>query len=88
MIQIVTKDYCPYCIAAKDLIKNLWFEYTEIDLTNDNGKMREIMIISEMMTVPQIFVWTIKKENCLGWYSDIRELHEKWILIEKLKKAE
>lgn len=85
MITIFSKDYCPYCTSAKDLIKSLWFTYTEVDLTNDEKKMIEIVNISWLRTVPQIFVWEITKENCLWWYSDIAKLNSKWELITKLK---
>lgn len=86
MITIISKDYCPYCIMAKELIKTLWFDYNEIDVTNDTDKLREIVSISRMMTVPQIFVWDIKAENLLWGYNDIAKLHEKNELIWRLKK--
>lgn len=84
MITIITKDYCPYCTMAKNLIKSLWFEYIELDITNNQEKLEEIVQISRMMTVPQIFVWEIKSENLLWGYSDILMLQENWKLIEKL----
>lgn len=87
MITIITKDYCPYCTMAKNLISSLWFEYVEVDVTNDSKKLREIVSISRMMTVPQIFAWEIKSENLLWWYSDISSLNEKWLLLEKLKNS-
>lgn len=86
MINIITKDSCPYCIMAKNLIKSLWFDYNEIDITNNQEKLQEFVQISKMRTVPQIFAWEIKKENLLWWYSDIAKLHEDWKLIERLKK--
>lgn len=85
MITIITKDYCPYCTMAKNLISGLWFEYTEVDITDDSQKLREIVQISRMMTVPQIFVWEIKLENLLWWYSDIAKLNENGQLVWKLK---
>lgn len=85
MIKIVTKDYCPYCIMAKELIKSLWFDYEEIDVSDDPDKLREIVQVSMMMTVPQIYVWEIKNENLLGLYSDIEALNRDWKLIDILK---
>ena len=85
MINIISKDYCPYCTMAKELISSLWFEYNEIDVTNDTDKLRELVYISSMMTVPQIFAWDIKSENFLWGYSDIAKLHEKWELIGRFK---
>ena len=87
MITIYSKDYCPYCSAAKDLIKNLWFEYQEIDITDDIEKFIEIRKLSGMMTVPQIFAWELTRENCLGGYSDMKKLHDEGKLIDRLKKT-
>lgn len=84
MITIFTKDYCPYCILAKELLWALWYEYTEVDLSDDHEKLMELVQISAMRTLPQIFVWDIKRENLLGWYSDIKKLNDEWILEEKL----
>nr|MDD3719932.1 glutaredoxin domain-containing protein [Candidatus Gracilibacteria bacterium] len=86
MITIFSKDYCPYCAAAKDLLKSLGAKFSEIDITNDDEKMIEISRISGMRTVPQIYVGEITKENCLGGYSDIAKLHEEGKLIEKIKQ--
>jgi glutaredoxin 3 len=85
MIKIITKDYCPYCVLAKELISSLWFEYEEIDVTNDGEKLMEVVNISWMRTVPQIFAWEIKTENLLWWYSDIKALNDEGILEDRLK---
>ncbi len=85
MIKIVSKDVCPYCDMAKGLIKSLWFEYEEIDVSNDAWKLQEIVSISWMMTVPQIFAWDLKKENLLWWYTDIVKLNDEWKLLKILE---
>lgn len=85
MIKIITKDHCPFCLLAKELISSLWFEYEEIDVSNDQEKLIEIVNISQMRTVPQIYVWEITKENLLWWYSDVKALNDEWILIDRLK---
>lgn len=86
MITIYSKDYCPYCSAAKDLIHSLWFEYQEVDVSDDPDTYAKIRSISGLMTVPQIFNWDISKENCLWGYSDIKKLHDEWKLKDLLKK--
>lgn len=88
MIKIITKDYCPYCQLAKELISSLWFEYEEIDVSNDSEKLVEVVSISWMRTVPQIFAWEIKTENLLWWYSDIKALNDEGKLVERLKTKE
>ena len=85
MITIYSKDYCPYCDMAKNLIKSLWFEYFEIDVTSSPDIVLEISEISWFRTVPQIFVWEIKKQNCLWWYSDIKKLHDENKLLTILE---
>lgn len=80
MITVYTKDYCPYCVLAKNLLNNLGTEYQEIDVTNSPEILQEIMKKSHMRTVPQIFV----DDNCLGGYSDINTLHKEWKLEELL----
>lgn len=85
MLKIISKEVCPYCVMAKELVKSLWFEYEEIDVWNDFTKLQEVMSISWMMTVPQIFAWEIKKENLIWWYTELAKLNEEWKLVEILK---
>ena len=85
MIKIVTKDNCPYCDMVKTLISSLWFEYEEIDISSDLEKLREIVEITWMMTVPQIFRDELSKELLLWGYSDIEKLNTEWKLLELLK---
>ena len=33
-VKMYSTQYCPFCIAAKNLFKSLDIEYEEIDLTN------------------------------------------------------
>lgn len=55
MITVFSKSYCPYCKSAKDFLDSLGKEYEEVDLEHNPEKMAEIVQISGMMTVPQIF---------------------------------
>lgn len=57
LIEIYTTRYCPYCVAAKALLKRKGAVYTEIDVSGDS-EQREAMIKRSdgMMTVPQIFI--------------------------------
>ena len=85
MIQIFTKDYCPYCVLAKELFTSLWVEFREIDVTHDSAKLMEIVQISSMRTVPQIFNGDVNTQNLLWGYSDVKALHESWKLLELIK---
>ena len=71
MITIFSKSYCPYCSAAKQFLDSIGKEYVEIDLEHDREKMSEIVAISRMMTVPQIFEGDIIRENLIGGYDDM-----------------
>jgi len=56
-VEIYTTGYCPYCHAAKALLKRKGVAFTEIDLGRD-WKRRDEMIerANGRMTVPQIFI--------------------------------
>ena len=56
-VLIYTKDYCPYCIKAKNLLKRKGVAFKEIDLTHDEKLQLEIVEKSGgRKTVPQIFI--------------------------------
>lgn len=56
-ITIYTKDYCPYCVKAKQLLKIKGQEFTEVDITNDPDKAVEmVQKAGGAKTVPQIFI--------------------------------
>jgi glutaredoxin 3 len=56
-VEIYTTGYCPYCTAAKSLLKRKGVEFNEIDLGRDYTKREEMIKRSNgRMTVPQIFI--------------------------------
>jgi len=66
MITVFSKEYCPYCSATKQFLDSHDIEYQVVDLENDREKMMEIVQISGLMTVPQIFDGDITRENLIG----------------------
>lgn len=80
MLTIYTKDYCLYCVQAKNLLTSLGATYEEVDVTHNQDTLMKIMEKSHMRTVPQIFLG----DECLGGYSDIAALHSEGKLIAKL----
>ncbi len=80
MLTVYTKDYCPYCVKAKNLLDSLGAIYEEIDITTTPEIIIELAKKSGMRTVPQIYLW----DECLGGYDSIAAMHEKWELIEKI----
>jgi glutaredoxin 3 len=70
-VDIYTTRYCPYCAAAKALLKRKGVAYNEIDVGADMVQ-RERMIerAKGRMTVPQIFVGAVH----LGGNDDLQAL--------------
>jgi len=54
-ITIYSKDYCPYCKAAKSMLDERGLAYNEIDVTHDPKQFAEMAARSRRKTVPQIF---------------------------------
>jgi glutaredoxin 3 len=59
-VEIYTTRYCPYCVAAKALLKRKNVPFTEIDVSG-NYELRQKMVerAHGRMTVPQIFIGSI-----------------------------
>lgn len=56
-VVVYTKDYCPYCVKAKNLLKKKEVEFEEIDITHDINLQQEMFAKTEgRRTVPQIFI--------------------------------
>lgn len=81
MIQIYTKNYCPYCHKAIALLDSLDVDYKNIDITDTPEVIDELSKKSGFRTVPQVFV----DEKCLGGFSDIEALHQEGKLLDALK---
>jgi len=58
-VEIYTTRYCPFCNAAKALLKRKGVTYSEIDVGGDFDRREEmIQRANGRMTVPQIFIGT------------------------------
>ena len=56
-VMVYSKDYCPYCVRAKQLLKHKGVEFTEYQVDRDQEKYREMLQKSNGgRTVPQIFI--------------------------------
>ena len=59
-VDIYTTRACPYCNAAKALLKRKGVKYSEIDVSSDLNRREEmIQRANGLMTVPQIFIGTM-----------------------------
>lgn len=73
-IIIYTKSYCPYCTAAKALLKQKGQTWTEIDIEHDEVKRDEMIEKSGgRLTVPQIFI----NDSHVGGFDDLSALEQK-----------
>ena len=69
-IIIYTKSYCPYCVKAKQLLKNKNINFTEIDITNNQSLIEEMLLKSSgRKTVPQIFIDDFHVGGCDDLYA-------------------
>lgn len=76
-IVIYTKDYCPYCVKAKNLLASKGLDVTEIDITNSAELQSECFSKSNgRKTVPQIFIGNTH----IGGYDDLRAADESGVL--------
>jgi len=56
-IVIYSKDCCPYCTKAKNLLKRKGAAFREIDITHDESSQKEMIEkAGGRKTVPQIFI--------------------------------
>jgi len=85
MITIVSSDNCPYCVAAKQLLDSLGYEYNEKKIDMWSSDLRDVIDVTWMMTVPQIFSGEITRENLIWGYTELTQLQADWRLEEVLK---
>lgn len=67
---VYTKDHCPYCNLAKQLLKAKHVAFEEIRIDLDESKRDEMIRLSNRRTVPQIFINDVP----VGGYDDLAAL--------------
>jgi glutaredoxin 3 len=69
-VTIYTKDWCPYCRAAKDLLRQKGAAFEEIEITG-KPEARSAMIqrAGGRSTVPQIFIGERHVGGCDDLYA-------------------
>ncbi|MCC7490105.1 MAG: glutaredoxin 3 [Gammaproteobacteria bacterium] len=71
-VVIYTKPTCPYCAAAKALLKGKGVSYREIDIAGDDGRREEMIARSGRRTVPQVFIGS----RHVGGFDDLSALDQ------------
>lgn len=69
-VTIYTTPYCPYCHAAKALLKKKGISFEEIDVQDRALRQQMMLRANGRHTVPQIFIG----ETHVGGSDDIHEL--------------
>jgi len=69
-ITIYTTSFCPYCIAAKRMLKKKGARFTEIDASNASKRDEMFKRSNGGRTVPQIFIG----DRHIGGFDDMSEL--------------
>lgn len=81
-VLVYTTNYCPYCVKAKQLLRNKSVDFEEVDLTNDDaGRIKLVEKSGGRKTVPQIFV----DGKHIGGFDDLSALDAKGELDSLLK---
>ena len=79
-LEIYSKDWCPYCKKAKALLQAENISYTEIDITQDEDREKEMIERSGRRSVPQIFL----DDQRLGGFDDLAALRSRGPLADVL----
>jgi len=83
-IEVYTKEWCPYCLKAKALLRSKGLAYEEIDITSDPALQEQMVERSGMRTVPQIFVGG----ESIGGYDSLAHLNATGELDRRLGVSE
>jgi glutaredoxin 3 len=68
-VEIYTTPFCPYCLAAKDLLSRKGVKFTEINVMGDAGRRAEMVERAQGgRTVPQIFIGKTHVGGCDDLY--------------------
>ncbi len=82
-VTIYTTPYCPYCHAAKRLLKSKGVAFEEIDVQNPDLRHKMMLRANGRRTVPQIFIG----ETHVGGSDDIHDLDRRGQLDPLLQPA-
>jgi glutaredoxin 3 len=72
LVEIYTKDHCPYCVRAIDLIESKNVPFLIVDLEKQPERIAEMLERSNnKRTVPQIFI----KNKHIGGCDDLYQMN-------------
>jgi len=71
-VLIYVTSWCPYCVAAKRLLRNKAVPFTEVDVDGRDDLRSWLLSTTGQRTVPQVFV----NGQALGGFSDVDALDQ------------
>jgi glutaredoxin 3 len=69
-VLLYTTRFCPYCVAARQLLSEKGVNFDDIAVDGDNRRRQEMQARSGRHTVPQIWVG----ETHVGGFDELRML--------------
>jgi len=83
-IEVYSTAVCPYCVAAKNLLKSKGLEWTEVRIDLDAAQRDSMLARSGgRRTVPQIFV----NDQYVGGFDDLVAAERSGKLTQLLEQA-
>ena len=83
-VLMYTTLYCPYCMAARDLLDGKKVEYTDIAVDGNPELRAEMSRLSGARTVPQIWI----NDSHVGGYTELAALERSGKVDLLLDKSE
>jgi len=80
-VVIYSKNYCPYCDRAKNLLNSKGIPFEERNIEGKPEEFKALMEKTGMRTVPQIFI----NDELIGGFDDMNALDKAGKLDSLLK---
>lgn len=69
-----SKDQCPYCVMAKDLLRTQGIEYEERNISQGEWTREQLMeAVPHARTLPQVFI----DNELIGGYDQLKKYFQK-----------
>ena len=64
-----SKDHCPYCVQAKNLLESRGIDYEERNINGGYTKEQLLEAVPNARTLPQIFI----DDKLIGGFTELRQ---------------
>jgi glutaredoxin 3 len=64
-----SKDQCPYCVQAKNLLTSQGIDYEERNINEGYTKEQLLEVVPNARTLPQIFI----DDKLIGGFTELRQ---------------